>query len=90
VANIGRKFEWWFKHCNESNLNAAGGSIGCPFWLSMQVPTESQFLRMPRPIIDRRHWQDDNQMRRSAIQMLGWVKKNVRALSKFLPPCRLS
>jgi hypothetical protein len=49
MANIGRKFELRFKHRDESNLNAAAGSIGSKPWLSIQVPVESRFLHAPRP-----------------------------------------
>jgi len=45
VANIGRKFEYWFKHRDESNLNAAALARAICLGEAEEVPTESKFLR---------------------------------------------
>jgi hypothetical protein len=45
VANIGRKFEYWFNHRDESNLNAAALARATYLGEAEEVPTESKFRR---------------------------------------------
>jgi len=66
MANIRRKFERWFKHCDESNLKVERRAIAqCPPE-RLQTAAKSMFRRGAREFVNRRDWRDGNHAAGSA------------------------